>query len=90
MGVFVSNPLVSASLNERKPSLMTHMSELVIKRGRANESHPERLRFKLAYDRKSASEQMSEVEEAIRHAGKEKCMRGFRTNHGSTGTGLHR
>jgi hypothetical protein len=66
------------------------MSESVIKSGRAGESHPEELRFELSYDRKSASEQMSEVEEARRHSEKDKRMRGFRTNHGSTGTGLHR
>ena len=41
---------------------MTYMSESVINDWRAPESHPEGLRFPLAYDRKSASEQMKEDE----------------------------
>jgi hypothetical protein len=48
------------------------MTESVIKRSCADESHPEELRFKLSYDRKSASEQMSEVEEARRDTEKDK------------------
>jgi hypothetical protein len=48
------------------------MSESVINRGRAGKSHPEELRLKLTYDRKSASEQMSEVEEARRLTEKDK------------------
>jgi methyl coenzyme M reductase subunit C-like uncharacterized protein (methanogenesis marker protein 7) len=51
---------------------MTHMSESVINGERAEKRQLDGLRFKLSYDRKSASEQMSEVEEARRDTEKDK------------------
>jgi hypothetical protein len=62
----------SASINDRKPSLMTDMSEAIINTVNAEKCRPGGLQFKRSYDRKSASEQMSEVEEARRDTEKDK------------------